>query len=131
MTDRPRLPALTSVRFLAALHVCLFHVYAMRIAGDTGWLHKVASIGDVGVNFFFIPSGFILVYTYADRGTLACSSYAPTGQVRVAEGGYRVSGRWSFSSLFAFCLLFFGLFSVSASSVVASGGDGEWRVAGD
>src|SRR5205823_12817128 len=71
MTDRPRLPALTSVRFLAALHVCLFHVYAMRIAGDTGWLHKVASIGDVGVNFFFIPSGFILVYTYADRGTLA------------------------------------------------------------
>jgi peptidoglycan/LPS O-acetylase OafA/YrhL len=71
MTERPRLPALTSVRFLAALHVCLFHVYAMKIAGDTGWLHKVASIGYVGVSFFFILSGFILVYTYADRGTPA------------------------------------------------------------
>ena len=71
MTERPRIPALTSVRFLAALHVCLFHMYAMRIATGTGVVHRVASIGYVGVNFFFVLSGFILVYTYADRGTSA------------------------------------------------------------
>ncbi len=29
---------------------------------------------------------------------LVSSSYAPTGKVEVVEGGYRVSGRWSFSS---------------------------------
>lgn len=34
----------------------------------------------------------------ADRGTLISSSYAPTGKIARAEGGYRVSGRWSFSS---------------------------------
>jgi|SRR5579864_65212 len=71
MTDRPRLPALTSLRFFAALHVCVFHVYAMKIAADTGWFHQVASIGYVGVNFFFVLSGFILVYTYADRDVRA------------------------------------------------------------
>lgn len=34
----------------------------------------------------------------ADRGVLVSSSYAPTGKVTRAEGGYRISGRWSFSS---------------------------------
>jgi 3-hydroxy-9,10-secoandrosta-1,3,5(10)-triene-9,17-dione monooxygenase len=33
-----------------------------------------------------------------DRSTLISSSYAPTGKIARAEGGYRVSGRWSFSS---------------------------------
>jgi len=34
----------------------------------------------------------------ADRSTLVSSSYAPTGKIARADGGYRVSGRWSFSS---------------------------------
>jgi len=33
-----------------------------------------------------------------DPGTLISSSYAPTGKVVRAEGGYRINGRWSFSS---------------------------------
>jgi peptidoglycan/LPS O-acetylase OafA/YrhL len=69
--DRPRLPALTSLRFFAALHVFAFHMYAMKIANDTGLARRISSIGYVGVSFFFILSGFILVYTYADRDTSA------------------------------------------------------------
>jgi 3-hydroxy-9,10-secoandrosta-1,3,5(10)-triene-9,17-dione monooxygenase len=34
----------------------------------------------------------------ADPGTLISSSYAPTGKVERVDGGYRVRGRWSFSS---------------------------------
>jgi 3-hydroxy-9,10-secoandrosta-1,3,5(10)-triene-9,17-dione monooxygenase len=34
----------------------------------------------------------------ADSSTLISSSYAPTGKVVRADGGYRISGRWSFSS---------------------------------
>ncbi|MBB5918626.1 3-hydroxy-9,10-secoandrosta-1,3,5(10)-triene-9,17-dione monooxygenase [Nocardia transvalensis] len=34
----------------------------------------------------------------ADPDTLVSSSYAPTGKLTVAEGGYRVEGRWNFSS---------------------------------
>jgi 3-hydroxy-9,10-secoandrosta-1,3,5(10)-triene-9,17-dione monooxygenase len=33
-----------------------------------------------------------------DRDTLISSSYAPTGKVERAAGGYKISGRWSFSS---------------------------------
>ena len=64
---RPRLPALTSLRFFAALHVVIFHFLAMHIFGGPGWYQKLASIGYVGVSFFFVLSGFILVYTYAGR----------------------------------------------------------------
>ena len=34
----------------------------------------------------------------ADRDTLISSSYAPTGKCERADGGYKISGRWSFSS---------------------------------
>jgi 3-hydroxy-9,10-secoandrosta-1,3,5(10)-triene-9,17-dione monooxygenase len=33
-----------------------------------------------------------------ERTTLVSSSYAPTGKVTRVDGGYRISGRWSFSS---------------------------------
>jgi 3-hydroxy-9,10-secoandrosta-1,3,5(10)-triene-9,17-dione monooxygenase len=34
----------------------------------------------------------------ADSGVLISSSYAPTGKVKRVDGGFRISGRWSFSS---------------------------------
>jgi len=70
-TPRPRLPALTSLRFFAALHVVFFHFLAFKIASSEGWLGQISSIGYVGVSFFFVLSGFILVYTYAGRDTPA------------------------------------------------------------
>ena len=33
-----------------------------------------------------------------DRGALISSSYAPTGKVKRVDGGFEISGRWSFSS---------------------------------
>jgi peptidoglycan/LPS O-acetylase OafA/YrhL len=65
--SRPRLPALTSVRFFAAFHVALFHLDAMGVITGPRWLKSLAGIGYVGVSFFFVLSGFILVYTYFDR----------------------------------------------------------------
>ncbi|MGA3371550.1 MAG: acyltransferase [Terracidiphilus sp.] len=68
--DRPRLPALTTVRFFAALWVALFHMQAMNsFHFGTAALRQFASIGYCGVSFFFVLSGFILVYTYAGRAT--------------------------------------------------------------
>ncbi|HJZ64791.1 MAG TPA: acyltransferase [Candidatus Acidoferrum sp.] len=62
---RPRLNALTTLRFFAALHVVLFHMRVVGIlSGGPWWYQNFASIGYVGVNFFFVLSGFILVYTY-------------------------------------------------------------------
>ena len=65
--NRPRLPALTSLRFFAAFHVVMFHLYTMHILEGSGMYRKLASIGYVGVSLFFVLSGFILVYTYAGR----------------------------------------------------------------
>src|SRR5262249_25395435 len=63
---RPRLDALTSLRFFAAMHVVLFHMRVTGIlAGGPWWFQNFASIGYVGVNFFFVLSGFILVSTSA------------------------------------------------------------------
>jgi peptidoglycan/LPS O-acetylase OafA/YrhL len=64
---RPRLPALTSLRFFAAFHVVIFHFQAMQVFLGPAWFQKLSSIGYVGVSFFFVLSGFILVYTYAGR----------------------------------------------------------------
>jgi len=64
---RPKLKALTTLRFLAALHVVLFHMRVVGIlSGGPWWYQNFAGIGYVGVNCFFVLSGFILVYTYAD-----------------------------------------------------------------
>lgn len=66
-TARPRLPALTSLRFFAAAHVVIFHLLAIRILAGPAWFQKFSSLGYVGVSFSFVLSGFILVYTYAGR----------------------------------------------------------------
>jgi peptidoglycan/LPS O-acetylase OafA/YrhL len=65
----PKLKALTALRFFAALHVVVFH---MRIEGllppGPWWYENFAAVGYIGVNLFFVLSGFILVYTYAGTG---------------------------------------------------------------
>jgi len=61
---RPKLVALTSLRFFAAMHVVIFHLRE-SVRGPQ-WYQKLASVGHLGVSFFFVLSGFILVYTYAD-----------------------------------------------------------------
>ncbi|WP_035357046.1 acyltransferase family protein [Edaphobacter aggregans] len=63
---RPQLAGLTTLRFFAALHVILFHLKVEGILpGGPWWYQNFAGIGYIGVNFFFVLSGFILVYTYA------------------------------------------------------------------
>jgi peptidoglycan/LPS O-acetylase OafA/YrhL len=68
-TTLPKLKALTALRFFAALHVVVFH---MRIEdllpAGPWWYENFAAVGYIGVNLFFVLSGFILVYTYAGTG---------------------------------------------------------------
>jgi peptidoglycan/LPS O-acetylase OafA/YrhL len=63
----PPLAALTALRFLTALHVFLFHVEAAKIQFPPQILRVLSSIGFIGVNWFFVLSGFILTYAYAKR----------------------------------------------------------------
>lgn len=64
---RPHLRALTSLRFFAALLVVIHHdIDFIRPHQPLGSL-QVLQQGSIGVTFFFVLSGFVLAYNYADR----------------------------------------------------------------
>lgn len=54
---------LTSVRFFAAAAVVLFHIFD-DMAGMSQWLETLIRKGSLGVDLFFILSGFILTHVY-------------------------------------------------------------------
>ncbi|HVE12493.1 MAG TPA: acyltransferase family protein, partial [Elusimicrobiota bacterium] len=62
---------LTSLRFLAAFHVLLFHgarEWLWRpFLRAPEWAQGLLATGYAGVGFFFVLSGFILSYTYRGR----------------------------------------------------------------
>ncbi len=57
------LPALTSLRFIAALAVVVLH-YRELLGDLPAWLLRAIVGGQFGVTFFFVLSGFILIYRY-------------------------------------------------------------------
>src|SRR5262245_1529969 len=63
---RPALPALTSVRFLAALHVVVYHFFLVFPSRLPWLVAGVIGAGYTGVSFFFVLSGFVLAYNYLD-----------------------------------------------------------------
>lgn len=62
---KPQLPALTGVRTLLAVNIMFFHFTPPHM----GPLYAVIDNSYVFVGFFFLLSGFILAYNYADRGS--------------------------------------------------------------
>ncbi len=66
------LKALTSLRFLAALWVVLFHYRPYLGAEAVGW--SVLDKGYLAVDFFFMLSGFILAHVY--RGQIQAGAYS-------------------------------------------------------
>jgi 3-hydroxy-9,10-secoandrosta-1,3,5(10)-triene-9,17-dione monooxygenase len=64
--------------------------------GSTGWVASVIGVHNWQMALF--PDQAQQDVWGDDPGTLMSSSYAPTGRITPVDGGYRVSGRWSFSS---------------------------------
>ncbi|WIN00415.1 flavin-dependent monooxygenase [Actinoplanes oblitus] len=64
--------------------------------GSTGWVASVIGVHNWQLALF--PDRAQQDVWGDDPGTLMSSSYAPTGRIEAVDGGYRVSGRWSFSS---------------------------------
>jgi 3-hydroxy-9,10-secoandrosta-1,3,5(10)-triene-9,17-dione monooxygenase len=63
---------------------------------STGWVYAV--VGVHNWQLALMPKQAQDDVWGTDQDTLISSSYTPRGQVEIVEGGYRVSGRWSFSS---------------------------------
>jgi len=64
--------------------------------GSTGWVSSVVGVHPWQLALF--PARAQDDVWGADPATRMSSSYAPTGKAVQAEGGYRLDGRWSFSS---------------------------------
>jgi 3-hydroxy-9,10-secoandrosta-1,3,5(10)-triene-9,17-dione monooxygenase len=64
--------------------------------GSTGWVSSVIGVHNWQLALF--PDEAQQDVWGADNTTRMSSSYAPTGTVQAVDGGYRLSGRWSFSS---------------------------------
>jgi 3-hydroxy-9,10-secoandrosta-1,3,5(10)-triene-9,17-dione monooxygenase len=68
--------------------------------GSTGWVYSVLCVHNWQLALF--PLETQEEVWGADDSVLLCSSYTPRGVVEVVDGGYRLSGRWQFSSGSAF-----------------------------
>jgi 3-hydroxy-9,10-secoandrosta-1,3,5(10)-triene-9,17-dione monooxygenase len=64
--------------------------------GSTGWISSVLGVHPWQVALF--PDEAQQAVWGSDTATRLSSSYAPTGKAVVTEGGYQLSGKWSFSS---------------------------------
>src|SRR5690349_1117874 len=65
-----------------------------RADGSAAWVWAVMTIHDLLVAMW--PEEF--QREYWAKNTLSASSFAPTGKATPASGGYRISGKWTFSS---------------------------------
>ncbi|HTZ92923.1 MAG TPA: flavin-dependent monooxygenase [Streptosporangiaceae bacterium] len=63
---------------------------------STGWVYSV--IGVHNWQLGLMPEQAQEDVWGSDQDTLICSSYTPRGNVEIVDGGYRLNGRWSFSS---------------------------------
>jgi peptidoglycan/LPS O-acetylase OafA/YrhL len=64
--SRSALPALTSIRFFAALWVVVSHLAVMGYVNFSAPVRWVAGDSRPAVTFFFVLSGFILAHNYGD-----------------------------------------------------------------
>lgn len=64
--------------------------------GSTGWVSSVVGVHNWQLGLF--PAAAQDDVWGDDQHTRISSSYAPMGRATIVEGGYRFTGRWSFSS---------------------------------
>jgi peptidoglycan/LPS O-acetylase OafA/YrhL len=71
---RSDIPALTGLRFVAAFSVLIAHGFAAILAGHEmpyGAIYWVRQASGFGMTLFFVLSGFVIHYNYAQRVTAA------------------------------------------------------------
>ncbi len=83
------IPPLTSLRFFAAMLVVVFHYEPEKFAALPGFFQSWLETGYEAVTFFFVLSGFILAFVYADtdfsrRGSLRSFLFARIGRLAPA-----------------------------------------------
>jgi peptidoglycan/LPS O-acetylase OafA/YrhL len=87
-TAPPQIPALTSLRFVAALMVMFGHTMGHFYSGfdHSGLAYGVLSnLAQMGMSLFFVLSGFVISYNYASMGSLRSAELKRFAVARVAR----------------------------------------------
>ena len=61
-----RLQGLTGLRFFAAAWVFAYHFLVLTVDGAPWWVQRAQNAGHAAVSLFFVLSGFVLAYNYAE-----------------------------------------------------------------
>jgi peptidoglycan/LPS O-acetylase OafA/YrhL len=61
-----RLHGLTGLRFCAAAWVFAYHFLVLTVDGAPWWVQRAQNAGHAAVSLFFVLSGFVLAYNYAE-----------------------------------------------------------------
>lgn len=75
--------ALTSLRFIAALYVFLFHVQIRWPIIKDGFFANILNQGAIGMSIFFMLSGFILAYRYGNNDDFSKENYIRARVARI------------------------------------------------
>jgi peptidoglycan/LPS O-acetylase OafA/YrhL len=93
--ERPYFENLDALRFLAACSVFIFHLgrelgaffSALDVFSEFIWLTKITDKGALGVNFFFVLSGFLITYLmiweYKIKGTFSYKKFLVRRTLRI------------------------------------------------
>lgn len=87
---------LTGIRFLAAVHVMIFHMAQGPISSLPMGLRDLFGAGYVGVSMFFVLSGFILAYNYIGE----------SGELTVSRADFYIARTARIAPVYFFCMLF-------------------------
>lgn len=81
--NKPRIEQLTFTRFIAAISIVIFHFAADVFPFKFPALHSVFSNANIGVSYFFILSGFVMMIAYGENKRVAFWSYLKGRFIRI------------------------------------------------
>ncbi len=67
LPSKPHYPILDGLRGVAAVMVVIFHIFEANVTDMEFHTDQIVNHGYLGVDFFFILSGFVIGYAYDDR----------------------------------------------------------------
>ena len=82
---RARLHGLTGMRFFAAAWVFAYHFLVYTVDGAPWWVARAQNAGHAAVSLFFVLSGFVLAYNYAEPLAAGHVSRARFFRLRLAR----------------------------------------------
>lgn len=78
-----RIEQLTFTRFIAAISIVIFHYGSGSYLFNNEYFSFIFQQANVGVSYFFILSGFVMIIAYGDKGNISFLNYIQNRLARI------------------------------------------------